>query len=343
MGESASCAASLEPERAAPGRWRALWPLLLVVCACAGAWWGQRKDLAGAGASASTLWQPDLESATALARQQDKPLHVFFTSKSAALAARMDETLAAPPVAQLARLRFVNVRLDSVANAAEFRRYFGGAGVLGSCILDVAGGPDVLALLPGFAEPSRYALFLDSAANNLARTRELRARAAGSGVAALALAELYAEQGSGRRARAVLANVQEPVALRASALEHLARLDIEAGQVARARAQLSQAQGLANVVQSQRWLLTEGLVLSGERRVGAAVTWLAAGLPSLAPSAERGQVLLLLGSLEHELKRDAEALAHLALIGRELPGSALAALAEERSGHIRRPQPGHTH
>jgi hypothetical protein len=129
----------------------------------------------------------------------------------------------------------------------------------------------------------------------------------------------------------------------AAALEHLARLDVEAGHTAQARSQLMQARALGSAQSSPRLPLTEALILSSERRVSDAVTLLTQGLPAMNPGDERSRSLLLLGQLEHELGHDDRALISLKAVQRESPHSVWSRAADERILHIENPTPDHVH
>lgn len=324
---------------------RHVWLVLALVGAVLGHWLAVGARSLPAGVNRELAWQIDLEAAIALARDRDMPLHVHFAQASAPLAARMQDTLGAPPVAQLERLGFVNVQLDAGVHVDEFRRWFGGAGALGSCVLDVSrsGEPDVLAVLPGFAEPQRYLEFLDASRRNLGQLKQLRAQAEVSAAARLALGRLYAAQGSALRARATLQSVQAPPLLHAQALEQLARLDVASGQIARARAEHEQARSLSDDTSTGSWSLTEALLLAAERRVSQAALLLESTLPKLAEQQEHASALLLLGTLQHELRNDVAALATFSRLAAETRGSALGREAAERVQHIEQPEPGHTH
>lgn len=289
----------------------------------------------------------DLAAAIALAQRSRKPLHVHFSQPRAPLARRMSATLKAPAVAALLRTSFVDVRLDSEQRAAEFRRWLGAPGALGSVIVDFDSGPepDVLAVLPGFADATRYLAFLDSANQDLQPLRELRRHAPKSAAARLALGELYARQHSQARARALFTATLAADALRASALEHLARLDAEIGQVAHAREELEQARSALGdtATEPERFVLTEARVLSAERHVSAAIALLDLRLPTLTSRSEREQSLLLLGALEHELGHDTDALAHFTQLRRDASSPALALEADAQLFHLQNPEPGHHH
>lgn len=339
MAASTSCAVS--PEAVLPGRVACLgWAL---ACLLLGCWLAIGHGAAPPSANAQSTWQSDLHAAVALAQEEQKPLHVHFTQASAPLAARMSETLSAPPVAQLARLGLVNLRLDAGANAELFRRWLGGAGALGSCILDVSepAEPDVVAVLPGFAETERYLEFLDTSRKSLARLRDLRLQAADSPAARLALGQLYAAQGSEARARSTFQAVPGHGVLRARALEQLARMDAAAGQVARARGELEQARSLAG--DAHAWLFTEASLLTAERHVSQAAQLLEGALPTLAGGQDFAVALMLLGSLQHELGKDTAALTTFSRLKAEPAGGAMAREVQERIRHIERPEGGHTH
>jgi tetratricopeptide (TPR) repeat protein len=325
--------------------WYLLASLAALVSLLIGSWLSGRAGALRSAAGIEAIWQSDLSTAVALARQRGKPLHVHFTRASAPLAVRMDATLEAPPVAHLAQKRFVNLRLDSLANAGVFRDWLGGAGLLGSCILDFSAGeePDVVAVLAGYVEPERYVEFLDATVRSLPRLRGLREEAATWPAANLELGELYAAQRSQPRAHAAFLAALSHRPLRASALEHLARLDVAVGQVARARRELDEARALPQERDLERYVLTEALVLSAERRVSAAVALLLQQLPALTTPGELDQSLLLLGALEHELGRNVDALAHLGRLRQGGESPALARAASDLVFHVQHPQAGHSH
>jgi hypothetical protein len=313
---------------------------LSVVLIVGGGWSLQRR--AQQAEAALRVWYRDLPTARELAREHGRPLHVHFTSAAAPLATRMDEALALAPVRQLAEARFVNLRLDAGTNAALFRRLMGSAGVLGSCVVDVGEQDelDPVAVAPGYLDGQRYLELLAVAAETLPRLRELRARQ--DDAARLALGDLYASQGSKARARVVLAEVKAE-GPRSSALEALARLDVEAGHIAQARRELDEAKKATTQPRSVRLWLTEALVLSAERRVSESIAMLRAGLAAAEVGDERARALLLLAQLEHELKQDGDALHHLELLEREQPNGPWSRLAAERIGHVKNPQPDHQH
>jgi tetratricopeptide (TPR) repeat protein len=290
----------------------------------------------------SEFWQQGLERALALARDQGKPLHVHFTRSDAPLAQAMDETLALEPARQIARAQFINLRLDARSQSELFRRFTGRDGALASCIvdLDASGQQDVVAVALGYQDADRYAMFLDSAIKTLPKLRKLRDGPGTDPAERLELGELYAEQGSETRARAVFEQLNASAG-HAAALEHLARLDVEAGRIAQARAELTEARALGSA--EPRLLLTEALILSSERRVSDAATLLTQGLPAMNAGNERLRSLLLLGQLEHELTHDERALISLEAVQRESPNSAFSRAADEHIRHIKNPAPDHVH
>jgi hypothetical protein len=297
-----------------------------------------------APSAGSEVWQRDLEGALALARDQGKPLHVHFTRSDVPLAQAMDEILSLEPVRQIAQAHFINLRLDARSQSELFRRFTGSAGALASCIvdLDASGQPDVVAVAPGYQDADRYAMFLDSAVKILPKLRKLRDGPGTDPAERVELGELYAEQGSATRARAVFEQLTATAA-QAAALEHLARLDVEAGRTAQARSELTQARALGSAQSLPRLMLTEALILSSERSVSDAVTLLTQGLPAMSPGNERLRSLLLLGQLEHELRHDDKALISLEAVQRESPHSVWSRDADERILHIKNPAPDHVH
>lgn len=293
-------------------------------------------------AAALREWQHELPRALQLARRHARPLHVHFTSPAAPLSARMNDTLALAPVQSVAMARFVNLRLDAPSQPELFLHLSGSAGALASVVVDVgaSGQLDPVAVALGYLDAERYLMFLDGAAATLPRLRELRDGRGGDATAQLALGELYAAQGSLARARTVLESLRD-VTVRARAVERLARLDLEAGHVAQARRRLDEARSLG-LGADPLWL-TEARLLAKERRVSEAVSLLSLGLSTERAPDEHASGLLLLAQLEHELKRDPEALTHLEQLRRDAPDSAWARLAVERIDHIKKPQPDHQH
>ena len=97
-----------------------------------------------------------------LARRESKLLVVHFTSPERPLCKTMrDEALASPDVVQLFRAQFINLRLDAHREAALFDTLIGGQGALATCIVDGTG--DIVASLPGFADPRWFLEFLETA------------------------------------------------------------------------------------------------------------------------------------------------------------------------------------
>lgn len=288
-------------------------------------------------------WPSELVTALEAAHAQGRPLHLHLTRPDVPVAPAMADTLKLAPVQQLLAAHWVDLRLDSRQHAALFRSLLGARGALGSCVIDVdaAGRPDVVAVLSGYADADRYVAFLDGATRDLPRLRQLRDRPRQPDTQ-LELAELYAAQGGVARARVELEAITDGKA-RPAALEHLARLDVQAGRTAEARRKLEQVRALAPGWSGARWVLTEALVLSGERRVSDAARLLGVGLATQTDPLEKWQSLLLLGQLEHELGRDPQALAHLERVRTESPGTTWARRANESIAHIQNPDPTHTH
>jgi hypothetical protein len=264
-----------------------VWSLLGVGALILGLRLVQARPLSPA-LEASSYWPRELAPALEASRAQRKALHLHFSRPDVPAAGAMDETLALPPVRALRAAHFVSAQLDSRSTQELFRSLVGSAGALASVIVDVneAGQPDVVAVATGQVDPERYCELLDRAAKNLPRLRSLRDEGSKQSSALLALGQLYAQQGSVARAREVFTSVTEPQAL-AAALEHLARLDVDRGHTARARAQLERARRLEPASRSLRWPLTEALVLSGERRVSEAVALLSPRLPAEGAGTER--------------------------------------------------------
>ena len=287
----------------------------------------------------------DLAAALEQAHREKKPLLVVFTHPSAALAQRMAETISALPVVEFLRVHYVTLTLDSVVGAGYFRRWLGGAGLLGSCVLDVDrdSEPSVVAALPGFAEAPAYLQFLAEVSRNVPSIRQLRTLTSSSPEARLALGDLYRTSGNLLGARASFSSVTIPLNLRAEGLERLARLDVDEGRITEARQTLVRARALKIEPPSERLVFTEGSLLSAERHVDEAVTALERGLPFVRSPAERGQCLLLLADLNHELGRDPQAFEQLARLSDPAFGTTFQRAADERVSHLLHPDPGHVH
>jgi tetratricopeptide (TPR) repeat protein len=275
---------------------------------------------------------------------RSRPTLVVFANKSAPLAGSFEETLASAPVQQLVRAHFALRRLDAAQNQQVFRRYIGSAGALGSAVVDESKPePDVLAVLPGYADVDRFSAFLDTVAGNLVKLRRLRDSPKPTGTDTLVLGELYTKQGSLERARRCFESVRAPDSAFAAALERLARLDVDAGSPQAARSELEQARSNMPPAAADRLLVTEALILSSERRVGSAIALLTKSLPALPAGDEAARGWLLLGGLEHELGQDERALAALEKVQSETQDSDLLRAAAEQTLHISHPEPGHVH
>ncbi len=352
MGESASSGGStntaVRQAAGAPRRRLTLWVVGLALGLLAG-FVGVQAARTRSPVAGRVVWHDSVEAALERARDEQKLLHVRFTQADRPLSTAMDATLALPMLEQMARIHYVNLRLDAQTHPELFRRWIGSQGALASCILDVSAAPagnDVVAVAAGFTEPDRYLEFLDSAVKTSARLRQLRREAERSGAARVALGDLYLAQGSQQRARESFAAVLAPPAAKAEALARLVRLELNDGRTVQARGLLLQARALdtaSGSLSANHLELSEALILSSERRVSDAVTTLLRLLPSLAAGPERAQTRFTLGTLQHELKRDGEALESLAQVVRESPSSTWARQAETSIVHIKNPTEQHTH
>jgi hypothetical protein len=275
---------------------------------------------------------------------ESNPTLFVFTSPRAPLTEALRETLATTAVARLVTAHFSLRRVDAGVEAALFRRFIGASGQLGSAVVDVEdGAEDVVGVLPGYADAGRYAEFLQDIARHLPRLRKLRRDARQSVKARLELADIYSHQGSAERARACLEGIAGPADLLSQALEHLARLDVQAGRTIQARAELERARALGGPKPPPRWLLTEAMLLSAERRVSAAAASLTPGVLQLATGPERAHAFLLLGQMEHELGHDAQALLALQTARAEARADATLQATLDLVEHIEHPSHGHDH
>jgi hypothetical protein len=236
-----------------------------------------------------------------LASARARPTLIVFVGARAPLSEQFEATLAAAPVQQLIGAHFELRRHDPVRDQALFQRYLGSSGALGAVVVDRA-GTDTVAVLRGYADVERFSAFLSTLALQLPKLRELRDRSTPSDAQRLLLGELYAEQGSLQRARSCYETLRASGQVRAAALERLARLDIEAGQMVSARSELDASRKLLPPARADRALLTEALILSRERRVLEAVGLLRGALPGLPAGAERARGWSLLSELQHELE-----------------------------------------
>jgi tetratricopeptide (TPR) repeat protein len=307
--------------------------------------------------SDTLLWEASYPEALDRARRERKLLVVHFMSPERPLCKAMsDETLSSPEVMKISRAYFVSVRLDARDHDQLFDKLVGGNGLLATSIVD--GTEDVVAVLPGFADVRTYLDFLESARSGIGRLLELRAQARSqrrSAALGLALAEGYDKMGSPRRAEDEYTTVETLAksmpssratnGIRVVCHERLARLLIAKGRTADARAELERALELdpSRANRPDRLLLTEGLVLSAERRLTDAARCLADLIQRFVSSSECEQALFALGSIEHELRDDAGAIGHLELLLRDHPTSRWCAPALQQIAHIRNPQPDHRH
>jgi len=278
----------------------------------------------------------DFPDALARARARDTLAVVHFRLPGRPLSDAMDEALAPAALSALAP-ELVHVRVDASREPALFVRLCGGSargGGLATCVVDPGG--DVLACTRGYADAAALRALCDGAA-------ELRAALARSGPAgtplhALALAERFAALGrrdiAAARLAALFASADPP--LRARAAARLARLGIEAGDVAGARDWLAHAGA-----DDPHACLTRAMVQLAAREPHLA----RAELEALAarPDAERPAVLLHLGHAWHESGHDARALAAYAEVRARHAAAPEALLAARAAEHVLRGDHGHDH
>lgn len=290
-------------------------------------------------------WRADYPAALEEARRDGKLLVVHFTTEGRpACAAMEEETLRHADVVRASRERYVNVKLDAEKTPDLYRRMVGGRGGLATCVIDATG--DVISGRAGYASVEEYVLFLGKAEAGYAALKAARERAKPEdAVSMAALGEAYLALDSRRRAEEcfekVVAQGKGPVESRAQAHERLSRLAVQRGRNVEARAHLAEARKLGG--RADRLLLTEGMALSLERRHAEAAKLLEGALAAHPKGEELDAMKYALGFVLHQIPEDKRALEVLEGLVKEHPASVWVRAAKEQIGHIRNPQPDHTH
>lgn len=290
-------------------------------------------------------WRSDYDAARAEAREKDRRvvLHFFMTGRPICKA--MDEeTFGQADVIRVLRERYVAVRLDVEAKPDLFERAIGSRGVLATCVLDAGG--DVVSELRGYAGPEAFLRFLDKADAGYAAVkaaREALASAPDDPVLNFALAEAYRGADSPRRADECYQKAaagKGPEA--ASSHERLARLRVMRGRNLEARKHLDAARK-QGATAADRLLLTEGLILAVERKHVEAASVLRDARKRYPSGEDADHLHFALGFVLHQAGQDQPALEVFEEALRRFPQSSWAAAIREQIGHIKNPQPDHTH
>lgn len=301
-------------------------------------------------------WRVDVDSARLEARKAGRLLLVYFHLLDRPLCRTMEEeVLSKPEAAQAVGDRFVAVRADIDVHGALLESILGHRAGLATGVLDTDG--DVVSARKGYVALPDFVKFLDRAAAGAPRIREARAAAAQGRTAGrvLALAEEYRACDSVRRAEqsylealeAAGSPIEAPVRGAAAAChDRLARIRIAQGRNLEARKHLEQARALdpeGRSARKDRLLLTEGLTLAVERRHAEAARVLKECVEGQADDEEADHAVYALGFVLHQSNRDAEALRVFEDGLKRFPRSTWAAAMKEQIGHIKNPQPDHTH
>jgi hypothetical protein len=120
-------------------------------------------------------FESTFEAALARARELDAWVVVHVRRADRPLGERMDrETLASREARGEGRDGFVHVRVDAAAQPELAERLAGSGGALATAVVDEKG--ELVALLPGFAEPKPFAAFLEEVREQRPAIAALRAR-----------------------------------------------------------------------------------------------------------------------------------------------------------------------
>lgn len=281
---------------------------------------------------AQIAWGSDVDLALADAAKSGRLVVAHFQLPGRPLGKLMDEeTFASGEVGKRAAA-YVWLRLDPSVKSADFDRFVGGKGAMGTALVDGTGDP--LSVLPGHAGPAEFAAWLD---------RVVAGRPAlKSAATPFEKGEVYERLGSPRRAEACF----RQAAGAAPAHERLARLLVRRGKNLEARSELAEFRRLdpsnANG-REDRARLTEGLALILERKPAEARRVLEGAAKDYPESVEGDQRALALGWVQHELGDDAVALATMESALARFPQSAWAAELRLRIAHVKNPPPEHEH
>lgn len=280
-------------------------------------------------------WTRDVDAALAEAKRDGKLALLHFQLAGRPACKLMnDETFMDAEVGRRST-SFVRVFVDLAARPELFEKTVGGKGALGTAVVD--GDLDPVAVLAGYAGPKEFARFLERAESGYPRLKAARPTSS-----ARELGDLYRELGSPRRAEACWREAAE----KGDALAHerLARALVLRGKNLDARSQLTAFRAASPREGRDRADLTEGMILSLERKHAEAARVLEAALAAHPRSPEADQMLLTLAFAQHEGGgQDAKAIATLEALLKRFPDSPWAAEARLRIEHIKNPPPDHEH
>jgi tetratricopeptide (TPR) repeat protein len=147
--------------------------------------------------------------------------------------------------------------------------------------------------------------------------------------AAIDMAQRYADTGGGNAV--------------SGAHERLARILVSRGKNVLARSELEQVKSCPDAMQGDRFLLTEALLLSLERKLREAIGRLGEVLQHDPRSGQHPEALFTLASLQHELREDPAAIATLEELERAYPATRFASAGRRLVEHIRQGSSGHQH
>ena len=289
-----------------------------------------------AGCASTGHWQNDVEHASALARDQQHDLVVYFALPGREASDRMQQSLQDPLVLDaLHDGGFFAAMADGAARSDLRESLIGYGEGMGIAVLDGKGR--VYAARPGPQEPAELAAFLRLCVDARAGLRSMRDRT--DPITAPMdqhwLGCQFLQLGCRKEAEPLLLDAAKAGVT--DAKHRLARLYALEGDVTRAR------QWLAAAPRTPAAQVTEGYVLFKERRHREAVNVLEAALQTGDLGDERQRALLYLGKALHEDRQDERALPLLQALAAEGTGSTFEAAAAHTLGHLRDPQHGHAH
>ncbi|MFO1078731.1 MAG: hypothetical protein U1E73_13485 [Planctomycetota bacterium] len=298
---------------------------------------GRVLPLLLAACAAAPRWQDDLTAALSAARAGHRDLVVFFTLAGRDASDRMQQRLGDPLVlAALADGGFDAVVCDGFVRQNLYKQWVGFGEGMGVAVLDGSGR--VYATRPGPQDPPEFAAFVRLCAASRAAVAAARTAAA---IATARPEDRYRYgcllQQLGNRNEAEPLLLDAAYAGLADARHRVARLYAVDGNLVAAR------RWLATCLPGPAVQVTEGYLLFRERRHGEAVAVLEKALAGRDLGEDRQRAQLFLGKALHEVRRDADAVRVLEGLAGEGTGSTFEGAALHTLGHIKNPEPDHTH
>lgn len=279
-------------------------------------------------------WTRDVDAALAEAKRTDKLVVLHFQLAGRPLCRQMSEETFADVDVGRRLASFVAVLVDMAARPELFDATVGGKGALGTAVVDASLDP--VSVLPGFATAPDFLRFLDRAEKGYPGLKAARGTAP-----PLALGDLYRDLQSPRRAEACWSEGASKGD--AACHERLARALVLRGKNLDARRHLDAFRATKPSSGSDRAALTEGLILTLERKHAEAARVLDEALKAHPASPEADQMLLSLGYVRHMAGEDAKAIELLESLPKRFPTSPWVAEARLRIEHIKNPPPDHEH